>query len=206
MRELAKQDQPFVREEMPRDEAIALLRGARRAVQGRDHLRGIDAPTVSLYRQGDFVDLCRGPHVASTGAIRRLQAALVAGAYWRGDEKNPMLQRIYGTAWLTKEELDEYLWRLEEAKKRDHRKLGRELDLFEFHDDLAGRRRSGCRAGWCCVRELEKFARESLDARGYQEISTPHAREQEALGAVGTLGPLPGQHVQARGRGARPSA
>ena len=171
MRELAKQDLPFTREEMPRDKAIRFFeeRGEPFKVE---ILRGIDAPTVSFYRQGDFVDLCRGPHVASTGAIRFFKLLSSSGAYWRGSEKNPMLQRIYGTAWLTKEELDQYLWRLEEAKKRDHRKLGRELDLFEFHDISPGAA-FWLPGGMVLVRELEKFARESLDARGYQEISTP---------------------------------
>jgi threonyl-tRNA synthetase len=171
MRELAKQDLPFSREEMPREQAIRYFeeRGEPFKVE---ILRGIDAPTVSFYRQGDFVDLCRGPHVASTGAIRFFKLLSSSGAYWRGSEQNPMLQRIYGTAWLTKEELDKYLWRLEEAKKRDHRKLGRELDLFEFHDVSPGAA-FWLPGGMVLVRELEKFARESLDARGYQEISTP---------------------------------
>ena len=171
MRELAKQDLPFSREEMPRDKAIRFFeeRGEPFKVE---ILRGIDAPTVSFYRQGDFVDLCRGPHVASTGAIRFFKLLSSSGAYWRGSEKNPMLQRIYGTAWLAKEDLDKYLWRLEEAKKRDHRKLGRELDLFEFHDVSPGAA-FWLPGGMVLVRELEKFARESLDARGYQEISTP---------------------------------
>src|ERR1700675_1014277 len=171
MRELAKQDLPFTREEIERDKAIRFFeeRGEPFKVE---ILRGIDAPTVSFYRQGDFVDLCRGPHVASTGAIRFFKLLSSSGAYWRGDEKNPMLQRIYGTAWLTKEELDQYLWRLEEAKKRDHRKLGRELDLFEFHDISPGAA-FWLPGGMVLVRELEKYARESLDARGYQEISTP---------------------------------
>jgi threonyl-tRNA synthetase len=171
MRELAKQDLPFTREEMPREKAIRFFeeRGEPFKVE---ILRGIDAPTVSFYRQGDFVDLCRGPHVASTGAIRFFKLLSSSGAYWRGSEKNPMLQRIYGTAWLSKEELDKHLWRLEEAKKRDHRKLGRELDLFEFHDVSPGAV-FWLPGGMVLVRELEKFARESLDARGYQEISTP---------------------------------
>ena len=171
MRELAKQDLPFAREEMLRDKGIRFFeeRGEPFKVE---ILRSIDGPTVSLYRQGDFVDLCRGPHVASTGAIRFFKLLSSSGAYWRGSEKNPMLQRIYGTAWLTKEELDQYLWRLEEAKKRDHRKLGRELDLFEFHDISPGAA-FWLPGGMVLVRELEKFARESLDARGYQEISTP---------------------------------
>src|ERR1700682_2133415 len=171
MRELAKKDLPFVREEMPRDKAIAFFeeRGEPFKVE---ILRGLDAPTVSLYKQGDFIDLCRGPHVASTGQIQVFKLLSSSGAYWRGSEKNPMLQRIYGTAWLTQEELDQYLWRLEEAKKRDHRKLGRELDLFEFHDISPGAA-FWLPGGMVLVRELEKFARESLDARGYQEISPP---------------------------------
>jgi len=171
MRELAKADQPFVRTEMPRDEAVRFFdeRGEPFKVE---IIQGIDAPTVSLYKQGDFIDLCRGPHVASTGQIQNFKLLSSSGAYWRGDEKNPMLQRIYGTAWLTKEELEQYLWRLEEAKKRDHRKLGRELELFEFHDIAPGAA-FWLPGGMVLVRELEKFARESLDAQGYQEISTP---------------------------------
>ncbi len=171
MREIIKADHRFVREEMPRASAIEFFqqRGEPFKVE---ILRGLDAPTVSLYRQGDFVDLCRGPHVASTGAIKAFKLLSSSGAYWRGDERNPMLQRIYGTAWPTQEELDQYLWRLEEAKKRDHRKLGRELDLFDFHDVAPGAA-FWLPNGMILVRELEKFARESLDAHGYQEISTP---------------------------------
>src|SRR3989441_10960221 len=171
MRSIAKADLRFERREMPRAEAIAFFRqrGERFKVE---ILEGLDAPTVSLYTQGDFIDLCRGPHVGSTGQIRFFKLLSSSGAYWRGDEKNPMLQRIYGTAWLTQEELDRHLWRLEEAKKRDHRKLGRELDLYIFNEVspgapiwLPGR--------WTIVRELERFVREKLDASGYQEISTP---------------------------------
>src|SRR3984893_10091781 len=171
MRELAKAEQAFVRSEMSRDDAVRFFeeRGEPFKVE---IIRGLDAPAVSLYKQGDFIDLCRGPHVASTVQIQNFKLLSSSGAYWRGDEKNPMLQRIYGTAWLTKEELDQYLWRLEEAKKRDHRKLGRELDLFEFHDISPGAA-FWLPGGMVLVRELEKFARESLDARDYQEISTP---------------------------------
>jgi threonyl-tRNA synthetase len=171
MAEIVKANVPFERQEMPREEAVRFFeeRGERFKVE---ILRGIDAPTVSLYRQGDFIDLCRGPHVRSTGEIKAFKLLSSSGAYWRGDEKNPMLQRIYGTAWLTKEDLDKYLWRLEEARKRDHRKLGRELDLFDFYDVAPGAP-FWLPNGMILVRELEKFARENLDARGYQEISTP---------------------------------
>ena len=171
MAEIVKSNAPFERQEMSRAEAMRFFeeRGEQFKVE---ILKGIDAPTVSLYRQGDFIDLCRGPHVRSTGEIKAFKLLSSSGAYWRGDEKNPMLQRIYGTAWLTQEELDKYLWRLEEAKKRDHRKLGRELDLFDFYDVAPGAP-FWLPNGMILVRELEKFARENLDARGYQEISTP---------------------------------
>src|SRR5262247_4074373 len=171
MRELAKVNAPFERSELPREEAIRFFeeRGEPFKVE---IIRGIDAPTVSLYKQGDFIDLCRGPHVASTGQIKHFKLLSSSAAYWRGNEKNPMLQRIYGTAWLSKDELEQYLWRLEEAKKRDHRKLGRELDLFEFFDVAPGEP-FWLPKGMTIVRELERFARERLDARGYQEISTP---------------------------------
>jgi threonyl-tRNA synthetase len=171
MREIIKADHKFEREEMPREKAIKFFeeRGEPFKVE---ILKDLDAPTVSLYRQGDFVDLCRGPHVPSTGHIKAFKLLSASGAYWRGDERNPMLQRIYGTAWPTQEELDKYLWRLEEAKKRDHRKLGRELDLFDFYDVAPGAP-FWLPNGMILVRELEKFARESLDAHDYQEISTP---------------------------------
>jgi threonyl-tRNA synthetase len=171
MREIVSADTPFERSEMSRADAIAFFRerGERYKVE---ILEGIDAASVSLYTQGDFIDLCRGPHVVSTGAIKVFKLLSSSGAYWRGDEKNPMLWRIYGTAWLTQEELDKYLWRLDEAKKRDHRKLGRELDLFVF-SDLSPGAPVWLPGGWTIVRELEKFVREVLDVRGYQEISTP---------------------------------
>ena len=171
MREIARADHPFERQDMPRAEAIGFFRERGEPFKV-EILEGIDAPRVSLYRQGDFIDLCRGPHVASTGHVKHFKLLSSSGAYWRGDERNPMLQRIYGTAWLTQEELDKHLWRLEEAKKRDHRKLGRELDLYAFHDVSPGAP-FWLPNGWMMVRELERFVREVLDARGYQEISTP---------------------------------
>jgi threonyl-tRNA synthetase len=171
MREIVKADTPFERSEMARAEAIAYFR-ERGETYKVEILEGIDAPTVSLYKQGDFIDLCRGPHVKSTREIKAFKLLSSSGAYWRGDEKNPMLWRIYGTAWLTKEDLEQYLWRLEEAKKRDHRKLGRELDLFVFNEVSPGAP-FWLPNGWTMVRELEKFVREELDVLGYQEISTP---------------------------------
>ena len=171
MREIVKADLRFERREMDRVEAIRFFRERGEPFKV-EILEGLDVLRVSLYEQGEFVDLCRGPHVASTGEIKAFKLLSSSGAYWRGDEKNPMLQRIYGTAWLTQEDLDQHLWRLEEAKKRDHRKVGRELDLFDFHDVSPGAP-FWLPNGWTIVRELERFVRESLDARGYQEISTP---------------------------------
>ena len=171
MREIVKAAYPFERQEMPREEAIRFFRERDEPFKV-EILEGLEAPCVSLYRQGDFIDLCRGPHVPSTAHVKHFKLLSSSGAYWRGDERNAMLQRIYGTAWLTQEELDKHLWRLEEAKKRDHRKLGRELDLYAFHDISPGAP-FWLPNGWTLVRELERFVREVLDARGYQEISTP---------------------------------
>jgi threonyl-tRNA synthetase len=133
---------------------------------------GAAPPEVSTYEHGQFIDLCRGPHVESTGKIGPFKLLSVAGAYWRGDEKRPMLQRIYGTVWSTQEELDQFLWRRAEAKKRDHRRLGRELDLFTFHDVAPGSafwHPKGQRI-W---RTLEAAVREVQARRGYEEVSTP---------------------------------
>jgi threonyl-tRNA synthetase len=171
MREIVQANYRFERQEMPRADAIRFF-GERHEPYKVEILEGIDADRVSLYRQGDFIDLCRGPHVTTTGEVRFFKLLSSSGAYWRGDEHNPMLWRIYGTAWLTQEDLDQYLWRLEEARKRDHRKLGRELDLFVLHEVSPGAP-FWLPHGWTLVRELERFVREVLDARAYQEISTP---------------------------------
>ncbi len=171
MRDIARADYPFERREMDRTEAIAYFRERGEPFKV-EILEGIAAPRVSLYQQGEFVDLCRGPHVPGTGQVRFFKLLSASGAYWRGSEKNPMLQRIYGTAWLSQEELDAYLWRLEEARRRDHRKLGRELELFDFHDVAPGAP-FWLPKGMIVFRELERFSREMQDAHGYQEISTP---------------------------------
>jgi threonyl-tRNA synthetase len=173
-------DHPFVRREMSPEEGRAFLaeRNQPFKVEILDDLaaksEAVDAPMppVSLYEHGAFVDLCKGPHVASTGRIGPFKLLAVAGAYWRGDEKRPMLQRIYGTVWQNQDDLDAYLWRRAEAKKRDHRRLGVALDLFSFHDVSPGSafwHPKGQRI-W---RTLEGAMRELQERRGYQEISTP---------------------------------
>ena len=146
MRESIAADHPFELSEMTPAEARAFMveRDQPFKVEIIDDLPaaaerdGTPMPPTTFYRQGPFIDLCRGPHVASTGKIGPFKLLGTAGAYWRGDEKRPMLQRVYGTAWATQEDLDAYLWRREEAKKRDHRRLGVQLDLFSFHDVSPG--------------------------------------------------------------------
>ncbi|HOX94310.1 MAG TPA: threonine--tRNA ligase, partial [Syntrophales bacterium] len=137
MKEIVSRDLPFVRREVSRKEAVDLFTGKGESykVELINDLPG-DVKTVSLYTDGDFTDLCRGPHIPSTGIIKAFKLTSVAGAYWRGDEKNKMLQRIYGTGFATQQELDEYLHMIEEAKRRDHRRLGRELDLFQISEEV----------------------------------------------------------------------
>jgi threonyl-tRNA synthetase len=177
MRELAAQDQKVRREEMPREAAIELFRRL-----GEDYkveiLREIPEGVVSLYRQGDWADLCRGPHVPSTGAIRAFKLTGVAGAYWRGSEKNEMLQRIYGTSWPTEEALRKHLALLEEAKKRDHRKLGVELDLFSFHP-IAPASPFFHPKGALIYNELISYMRRLYVRYGYQEVITPQIFDVE---------------------------
>ena len=180
MAESVAADHPFVRRELPPVEGRAFFaeRGQPFKVEILDDLaarserEGTPMPPTSVYEHGSFVDLCKGPHVASTGAIGPFKLLAVAGAYWRGDEKRPMLQRVYGTVWPTQDELDQFLWRREEAKKRDHRRLGVQLDLFSFHDVSPGSafwHPKGQRI-W---RTLETAMRELQERRGYEEISTP---------------------------------
>ena len=177
MEEIAKSNLKVTREEMPRSQAIELFRA-----MGEDYKVAIieDLPDehVSLYRQGDWVDLCRGPHVPSTGAIKAFKLTGVAGAYWRGNEKNEMLQRIYGTAWPTKQALKEHLRLLEEAKKRDHRKLGRELDLFSFHP-VAPASPFFHPKGATVYNELIAYVRGLYARYGYEEVITPQILDVE---------------------------
>ncbi|MBI5476326.1 MAG: threonine--tRNA ligase [Ignavibacteriales bacterium] len=171
MIELAKADSSFVREEKSWENAVAYFTEKKDPykLELLDELKG---QTITFYHHGKFTDLCAGPHLPSTGKIKAIKLLSVAGAYWRGNEKNKMLQRIYGISFPSQKELDEYLFRIEEAKRRDHRKLGKELDLFVFHDIAPGAP-FWLPNGMIVFRELEKFLRFELDGAGYQEISTP---------------------------------
>ena len=172
MAELAKKDEPVTRRVLPRDEAVAHFNAMGEAYKA-EIIASIPAgEEVSLYREGNFEDLCRGPHVPRTGKLRHFKLMKVAGAYWRGDHRNEMLQRIYGTAWATKEELQSYLHLLEEAEKRDHRKLGRELDLFHI-DEVAPGVVFWHPKGWALWQAIERYMREVYQATGYQEVKGP---------------------------------
>jgi threonyl-tRNA synthetase len=188
MKKEIKANHPFERMEVSRDEALALGKQGRLAALSErpdaskfklDIIENIPADEkISLYRNGDFIDLCAGPHVMRTGNIGAFKLTTVASAYYKGDEKNPQLQRVYGTAFKTKKELDDYFAMLEEAKKRDHRKLGRELELFVFDDDVGPGLPMFLPRGAVIAEELEKLAKETEFAAGYQRVRTPHiARE-----------------------------
>lgn len=172
MHELAKANHSVSRRELPRDEAIKYFKSIGEEYKAKI-IADIPADEVlSLYKQGDFEDLCRGPHVPSTGFLKAFKLTKLAGAYWRGDSNNEMLQRIYGTAWADKKSLADYLFRLEEAEKRDHRKLGKALDLFHFQDIAPGMV-FWHPNGWIIYQELERYMRSRLADFGYQEIKTP---------------------------------
>ncbi|MFW5679420.1 MAG: threonine--tRNA ligase [Pseudomonadota bacterium] len=172
MARIAQANRPFVREEVSRDEA----RRRFEAMGERYKLELLDAipegEPITLYHQGEWFDLCRGPHGPSTGGIGAFKLLKVAGAYWRGDSRNAQLQRIYGTAFATEKELKAYLFRLEEAEKRDHRRVGRELGLFHIQEEAAGSVFWHAK-GWTLYREIESYIRRRLDAAGYQEVKTP---------------------------------
>lgn len=171
MQELVKANLKVVREELPRAEAIELFRKLGEAYKV-EIIEGIAADTVSLYRQGDWVDLCRGPHVPSTGAIKAFKLTSIAGAYWRGDSRNEQLQRIYGTAWANKKDLEAYLKRIEEAKLRDHRRLGPALDLFSLHPIAPGSPFFHPK-GTIIYNILIQYMRELYKRYGYSEVITP---------------------------------
>ena len=172
MAELSKRDIRVERTVMPRDEAVKFFRDMGEQYKAEIIASIPQGEQISLYRQGDFIDLCRGPHVPSTGKLRVFKLMKVAGAYWRGDSKNEMLQRIYGTAWARKEEQDAYLHRLEEAEKRDHRKLGRALDLFHIQDEAPGMVFWHPK-GWTVWQQVEQYMRNVYRETGFQEVRCP---------------------------------
>ena len=172
MKRVVRQNHRFEREEVSRDEARRRLRDEPYKLEILEDL-GRDE-SLTFYRDGDFVDLCRGPHVLSTGQVRHYKLLSVAGAYWRGDEGNKMLQRIYGTAFASREALDRHLKMLEEAKKRDHRRLGRELELFFFDDEVGPGLPLWQPKGTVLIEELERLAKETEREAGYLQVRTPH--------------------------------
>ena len=172
MVELAKKDEQITRKVLPRDGAVAYFTSIGEAYKA-EIISSIPAgEDVSLYSEGAFTDLCRGPHVPSTGKLKAFKLMKLAGAYWRGDSNNEMLQRIYGTAWAKKEDLEAHLFQLEEAEKRDHRKLGKQLDYFHMQDDAPGMVFWHPR-GWSIWQEVEQYMRQMFKDFGYQEVRTP---------------------------------
>jgi threonyl-tRNA synthetase len=172
MSELALADQTVSRRVMPRDEAVRFFRSLGEIYKA-EIIAGIpDKEDISLYGQGNWVDLCRGPHVPSTGKLKAFKLTKVAGAYWRGDSRNEMLQRIYGTAWPDKKQLEAYLHRLEEAEKRDHRRIGKDLDLFHLQEEAPGAVFWHSK-GWTVFQALIAYMRERQQAAGYEEVNAP---------------------------------
>jgi threonyl-tRNA synthetase len=185
MHAIIKRDEPFTREEWNRDEAIVFFKSIGEHFKA-EIIEGIPADqTITLYRQGNFIDLCRGPHLPSTGRIgTAFKLMKLAGAYWRGDSKNPMLQRIYGTAWATDAQLKEHLFQLEEAEKRDHRRLGAELGLFHMQEEAVGAVFWHPK-GWRLYRVLETFVRARIEKHDYVEVKTPQLVDRSLWEASG---------------------
>jgi threonyl-tRNA synthetase len=185
MREIVARNAPFVRQVWDRDAAIAFFEGRGERFKA-ELIRDLPAEeTITLYTQGEWIDLCRGPHMRSTGDVgAAFKLMKVAGAYWRGDHRNPMLSRIYGTAWRDQKELDAYLHMLEEAERRDHRRIGREMDLFHLQEEAPGSI-FWHPNGWRLYRTAESYMRRRLDAAGYQEVRTPQLVDRSLWEASG---------------------
>ncbi len=184
MTEIVKRDEEITREVWPRDKAIELFEQAGESYKAELIAAIPEGEDVTLYRQGDFIDLCRGPHLPSTGRIGAFKLTKIAGAYWRGDSNNEMLQRIYGTAWATEKDLKAYLFRLEEAEKRDHRRLGREMNLFHLQQEAMGMVFWHA-DGWQLYRILQNYMRTRLDDAGYIEVKTPELVDRTLWEASG---------------------
>ncbi|MGB1356846.1 MAG: TGS domain-containing protein, partial [Candidatus Puniceispirillaceae bacterium] len=185
MHEIVDRDEAIIRNVWTRDEAVAFYRKNDEPFKVELVETIPQGETVTFYQQGDFIDLCRGPHLASTGRLgHAFKLMSVAGAYWRGDSNRPMLQRIYGTAWRTEKELNAYLHMLEEAEKRDHRKLGKQLNFFHLQEEAVGSV-FWHPNGWTIYREIETYMRRRLDAGGYEEVKTPQLVDRALWEASG---------------------
>ena len=187
MKELSRQNLQVERVEFSRNEALNKFQE-----MGEDYKVEIiseidEEDIISAYQQGDFIDLCRGPHVPATGKIKHFKLLTCAGAYWRGDEKNKMLQRIYGTSWFSKEDLNDFLHRMEEAKKRDHRKLGREMEIYTFDEEIGPGLPLWLPNGTVIVEELENLAKETENKAGYSRVRTPHLTKGDLYEKSGHL-------------------
>ena len=186
MSELAKQNNSYIRKEISKPDAIQYFteKGDEYKL---DLLQGLEDGKITFYTQGNFTDLCRGPHIPNTGLIKALKLTNIAGAYWKGDERNKMLTRIYGISFPNQKELDEYLHMLEEAKKRDHRKLGKELGIFTMDDDVGPGLPLWLPNGTIIIEELEKLAKETEEAAGYKRVVTPHIAKESLYLTSGHL-------------------
>jgi threonyl-tRNA synthetase len=190
MRKIVKQNQPFVREELTRAGALELFADQpykREIIESLEPGEVAGGDTVSVYRNGDWSDLCLGPHVPSTGKIGAFKLTHLAGAYWRGDERNPQLTRVYGTAWATQEDLDAHLHRLEEAERRDHRKLGVELDLFSFPDEIGSGLAVFHPRGGLVRKLMEDYSRQRHEEAGYEFVYSPHITKSDLFETSGHL-------------------
>jgi threonyl-tRNA synthetase len=186
MNELAKQNNSYVRKELPKDEAVHYF--TQKGDQYKlDLLSNLKDGEITFYTQGNFTDLCRGPHIPSTGSIKAVKLTNIAGAYWKGDEKNKQLTRVYGVTFPSQKELDEYLTLLEEAKKRDHRKLGKELGIYTMDDDVGPGLPLWMPNGTIIIEELEKLAKETEKAAGYKRVVTPHIAKESMYLTSGHL-------------------
>jgi threonyl-tRNA synthetase len=188
MGELAAKNVPFVQEAVPRGQAVEMFTAMHQdfKVDIVNRLAD-DVTTVSIYRTGDFVDLCRGPHVPDTGWLKAVRVLRIAGVYWRGDARNEQLQRVYGTAWFTRDELDAYMERLEEARKRDHRRLGAELDLFSFPDEIGSGLPVFHPNGGLVRKLMEDYSRQRHEEAGYSFVNTPHITKEDLFKVSGHL-------------------
>lgn len=186
MNELAKQNNPYQRKEISKSEAVSYFTDKSDEYK-LDLLQGLEDGSITFYTQGQFTDLCRGPHIPHTGFIKAIKLTSIAGAYWKGDEKNKMLTRLYGVTFPNQKELDEYILMLEEAKKRDHRKLGKELGIFTMDDDVGAGLPLWLPNGTVIIEELEKLAKQTEEAAGYKRVVTPHIAKESMYLTSGHL-------------------